>query len=164
MEGYIPHFKVTTWNLIDNLSGIQLLQAPSGPWRTRHLRLRSHVLRERISRKLWDIEHVPGKDLCADLLTKSITQVPSWRNFKEVVGMRDAVVMTPEPHVNRVVVKTLVSAAAAALGVVSAFCTEPHVRTASIVVLAALSFFSRNLDQTASSQSTTPVKSNGSKL
>ena len=30
----------------DNLSGIQLLLAPDGPWRTRHLRLRSFVLRE----------------------------------------------------------------------------------------------------------------------
>ena len=36
----------------DNLSGLQLLHAPSGPWRTRHLRLRSHVLRERLQMKL----------------------------------------------------------------------------------------------------------------
>ena len=33
----------------DNLSGIQLLLAPDGPWRTRHLRLRSFVLRERLA-------------------------------------------------------------------------------------------------------------------
>ena len=26
-----------------------------------------HVLRERIHRKLWEIEHGPGKELCCDL-------------------------------------------------------------------------------------------------
>ena len=46
----------------DNLSGLQLLHAPSGPWRTRHLRLRSHVLRERLQMKLWHAEHIPGAD------------------------------------------------------------------------------------------------------
>ena len=53
----------------DNLSGLQLPRVSSGPWRTRHLRLRSHVLRERLQMKLWHAEHIPGADLCADLLT-----------------------------------------------------------------------------------------------
>ena len=74
----------------DNQSGIQLLQAPSGPWRTRHLRLRSNVLRERLQHRLWQVEHVPGCDLMVDLLTKAITALNSWEKFYEKVGMVNA--------------------------------------------------------------------------
>ena len=42
----------------DNLSAGQLIKAPNGPWRTRHLRLRSFVLRERVRAQLWEVEHV----------------------------------------------------------------------------------------------------------
>ena len=70
----------------DNQSGIQLLQAPSGPWRTRHLRLRSNVLRERLQERLWQVEHVPGNDLMVDLLTKAITLVSSWEKFYDKAG------------------------------------------------------------------------------
>ena len=48
----------------DNLSGLQLLSSPDGPWRTRHLRLRSFVLRERIANRDWEVEHIPGAELC----------------------------------------------------------------------------------------------------
>lgn len=49
----------------DNLSGIQLLLSLDGPWRKRHLRLRSYVP--------WlprngEFENTPGAQLCADLL------------------------------------------------------------------------------------------------
>ena len=74
----------------DNQSGIQLLQAPSGPWRTRHLRLRSNVLRERLQHRLRQVEHVPGCDLMVDLLTKAITALNSWEKFYEKVGMVNA--------------------------------------------------------------------------
>ena len=73
----------------DNQSGLQLLQAPSGPWRTRHLRLRSNVLRERLQQKLWQVEHVPGAGLMVDLLTKAITVVKTWEGFYEAVGLRN---------------------------------------------------------------------------
>ena len=39
----------------DNMSGLRLLESPDGPWRTRHLRLRSYVLRERVRWGLADI-------------------------------------------------------------------------------------------------------------
>ena len=71
----------------DNQSGLQLLQAPSGPWRTRHLRLRSNVLRERLQQKLWQVGHVPGSKLMVDLLTKAITLVKTWENFYESAGL-----------------------------------------------------------------------------
>ena len=71
----------------DNLSGLQLLVAPDGPWRTRHLRLRSYVLRERIATGDWIAEHVPGAQLVVDLLTKPIVVAASWMDFRRAVGL-----------------------------------------------------------------------------
>ena len=71
----------------DNLSGLQLLVAPDGPWRTRHLRLRSYVLRERIASGAWVAEHVPGTQLSADLLTKPIVVTASWVDFRRAIGL-----------------------------------------------------------------------------
>ena len=71
----------------DNLSGLQLLVAPDGPWRTRHLRLRSYVLRERISTGDWLAEHVPGAQLSVDLLTKPIVVAASWMDFRRSIGL-----------------------------------------------------------------------------
>ena len=71
----------------DNLSGIQLLLAPDGPWRTRHLRLRSFVLRERLASREWHVEHVPGAELAADLLTKPVVLLNSWESFRRTLGL-----------------------------------------------------------------------------
>ena len=71
----------------DNLSGIQLLLAPDGPWRTRHLRLRSFVLRERLASREWHVEHVPGAELAADLLTKPVVLMTSWESFRRTLGL-----------------------------------------------------------------------------
>ena len=73
----------------DNLSGLQLLVAPDGPWRTRHLRLRSYVLRERISAGDWVAEHVPGAQLSVDLLTKPIVVTASWGDFRRAIGLME---------------------------------------------------------------------------
>ena len=135
----------------DNMSGLQLLQAPSGPWRTRHLRLGSHALRERLRHHLWDVEHVPGVELCADLLTKSITQQSSWESFRRAVGLRMTVSGTEEPAVPSV--KKVAYAVMASLGLLAAVPgVECTVRVASLVGLAALAacgFF-----ETAEGQST----------
>ena len=71
----------------DNLSGIQLLLAPDGPWRTRHLRLRSFVLRERLASREWHVEHVPGAELAADLLTKPVVLLNHWESFRRTLGL-----------------------------------------------------------------------------
>jgi hypothetical protein len=70
----------------DNLSGIQLLLAPDGPWRTRHLRLRSFVLRERLAAREWQVQHIPGSELAADLLMKPVVLMASWEVFRRTVG------------------------------------------------------------------------------
>ena len=71
----------------DNQSSLRLLESPDGPWRTRHLRLRSFVLRERMKWGLWKGRHVPGAQLASDLLTKAVTSMPSWTKFYNFMSM-----------------------------------------------------------------------------
>ena len=137
----------------DNLSGLQLLQAPSGPWRTRHLRLRSHVLRERLKHHLWSVEHVPGAELCADLLTKSITQSQSWDAFRRSVGLRAAA--TPVPNeVSMSRARKVACAAMASLGLLAAVPgLGGAVKLASLLGLAAAATVAVNAFTTATGQS-----------
>ena len=140
----------------DNLSGLQLLHAPSGPWRTRHLRLRSHVLRERLQMKLWHAEHIPGADLCADLLTKAITVPRSWESFASTVGL---VPVKPDASAEDLALsrlKKLALGAAVALGLlVVAPGLGTAVRAASVCGLAALTAFAhKKCSKTADGQST----------
>ena len=73
----------------DNSSAIAILTKPDGPWRTRHLRLRSHVLKEKLmdSKGDWKIRHQKGTELIADFLTKPITVPSEWDRFVKCVGM-----------------------------------------------------------------------------
>ena len=71
----------------DSQSGIRILQSPDGPRRTRHLRLRSFVLRERIRTGCWRAKHEPGASLSVDLLTKSIVSPAAWSRFCEFTGL-----------------------------------------------------------------------------
>ena len=137
----------------DNLSGLQLLQAPSGPWRTRHLRLRSHVLRERLKHHLWSVEHVPGTELCADLLTKSITQSLSWDAFRRSVGLRAAETsVSNEVGTSRA--KKVACAAMASLGLLAAVPgLGGAVKLASLLGLAAAATVALNAFTTATGQS-----------
>ena len=124
----------------DNLSGLQLLQAPSGPWRTRHLRLRSHVLRERIANKLWSIEHVPGSELCADLLTKSIVLGRPWNDFFRVTGLQRSESGELGRSVGLTKLRMSALAAVGALGIALAVPTlSTAAKVASTVAIAALS-------------------------
>ena len=56
-------------------------------WRTRHLRLRSYVLRERLQWGLWKARHLPGSELASDLLTKPVTSPSAWQKFYDFMGM-----------------------------------------------------------------------------
>ena len=73
----------------DNSSAISILTKPDGPWRTRHLRLRSHGLREKLAsqRGDWKLRHQKGTELIADFLTKPITVPGEWKRFSKFLGM-----------------------------------------------------------------------------
>ena len=69
------------------MTGLRILQAPDGPWRTRRLRLRSFVTRERIQLRCWTTRHTPGAGLVADLLTTSISSLNPWDAFFKLFGV-----------------------------------------------------------------------------
>ncbi len=74
------HEKVLYGN---NASTISIIERPDGPWRTRHLRLRANCLKERLREQpeQWKLRHQKGSLLVADLLTKPVTQIATWRRF-----------------------------------------------------------------------------------
>ena len=73
----------------DNSSAISILTKPDGPWRTRHLRLRSHALKEKLanSKGDWKLRHQKGTELIADFLTKPITAPGEWNRFSRFMSM-----------------------------------------------------------------------------
>jgi hypothetical protein len=54
----------------DNQSTIFLVRNPTATFRTRHIALRLHFVREKVSRKVVDVVYCPTKLMIADLLTK----------------------------------------------------------------------------------------------
>lgn len=85
----------------DNSSAIAILTKPDGPWRTRHLRLRSHGLREKLSSDKgdWKLRHQRGTELIADFLTKPITVANEWDRFATFMSMSGRVEsMNVEDH------------------------------------------------------------------
>ena len=73
----------------DNSGAISILTKPDGPWRTRHLRLRSYALKEKLadSKGDWKLRHEKGAELIADFLTKPITVPGEWMRFAKFMGM-----------------------------------------------------------------------------
>ena len=56
----------------DNSAAISIVSGPPTSWRTRHLRLRSSALREKLEGGSWSLHHLAGEGLCADMLTKAL--------------------------------------------------------------------------------------------
>ncbi|CAE7605323.1 RE1 [Symbiodinium sp. KB8] len=58
---------------VDNAAAITLATAEGGSWKTRHLKVRHHALRERVEQKWVIVEYCPGDMQLADGLTKVLT-------------------------------------------------------------------------------------------
>ena len=88
----------------DSKSGIAVIASECGPWRTRHLRLRSSKLRELVQdpQQPWSIRHLPGQLLVADGLTK-VLQYQSFEKFRGQLRMQ--AMTSPEMEMNPVVKK-----------------------------------------------------------
>ena len=56
----------------DNSSAISIVSGPPTSWRSRHLRLRSQALRERVESGVWTVYHLSGLLMPADILTKAM--------------------------------------------------------------------------------------------
>eukprot|EP00438_Fugacium_kawagutii_P007098 Skav200526 [mRNA] locus=scaffold2291:63661:70974:+ [translate_table: standard] len=76
----------------DNMASISLGNGTSTSWRTRHLRIRSSVLKEATDEDLpeherWELLHLRGTDLVSDGLTKPL-QGQAFQRFREDLGLR----------------------------------------------------------------------------
>ena len=74
---------------LDNQSALALVHGQAGSWRTRHLRLRVHWLRERIASGEVQVIYEPGATQRADLGTKPFTR-ERLRQLVQQWGIRDA--------------------------------------------------------------------------
>ena len=70
----------------DSQSGMTILTAEGGSWRTRHLRMRSSYARQVILDGLWTLHHVPGEKMIADLGTKALA-APRVETVKKQLNM-----------------------------------------------------------------------------
>ena len=68
------HAEFTTHSALytDNSAALQLCTLDSGSWRTRHLRLRGHMIREAIERGEWTAAHLEAVYMPADIGTKPL--------------------------------------------------------------------------------------------
>ena len=82
----------------DNRAALVLCNQDTGPWRTRHLRLRAAKLREVLQcpDPAWRAEYMAGSELVADGLTKPL-QGQSFSKFVQRLGMT----LDEEPQVRR---------------------------------------------------------------
>ena len=75
----------------DNKAALVLCTGETGPWRTRHLRLRAAKLREAVQEGGgWKASHLRGDQLVADGLTKSL-QGQAHEKFLDQLSMRSSV-------------------------------------------------------------------------
>ena len=78
---------------LDNQSALALIHGQAGSWRTRHLRLRVHWLKERVTSGEIQVIYEPGITQRADLGTKPFTR-ERLRQLVQQWGTRDARPMT----------------------------------------------------------------------
>ncbi|CAE7429771.1 GIP [Symbiodinium necroappetens] len=70
----------------DNVSCVTLFSAPSGAWRTRHLRLKAKAFREQLEDEQYELRHLVGRWMLGDLCTKPL-QGQRLRELCQLLGM-----------------------------------------------------------------------------
>ena len=73
----------------DNVSCVTLFTAPSGAWRTRHLRLKAKAFREQLEDEQYELRHLVGRWMLGDLCTKPL-QGQRLRELCQLLGMQGA--------------------------------------------------------------------------
>ena len=73
---------------IDNRSAIALTKNPVFHGRSKHIHSRYHFIRECVERKLIEVEHVPGSEQKADILTKALGRI-KYKEMREMIGVQD---------------------------------------------------------------------------
>ncbi|XP_022570911.2 uncharacterized protein LOC106407057 [Brassica napus] len=78
--------KVVIW--LDNKSAIALTKNPVFHGRSKHIHKRYHFIRECIENELVDVQHIPGAEQKADILTKALGRI-KFKEMKDLVGVQD---------------------------------------------------------------------------
>lgn len=73
---------------IDNKSAIALTKNPVFHRRSKHIHKRFHFIRECIENDQLDVEHVPGKEQLADILTKALAKT-LFKEMREKICVQD---------------------------------------------------------------------------
>ena len=73
---------------LDNKSAIALTKNPVFHGRSKHIHKRYHFIRECIENEQVDVQHVPGAEQKADILTKALGRI-KFKEMKELVGVQD---------------------------------------------------------------------------
>ncbi|KAG7598736.1 Integrase catalytic core [Arabidopsis suecica] len=73
---------------IDNKSAIALTKNPVFHGRSKHIHRRYHFIRECVENGQIEVEHVPGSEQKADILTKALGRI-KFREMRDLVGVQD---------------------------------------------------------------------------
>ncbi|KAG7554412.1 Integrase catalytic core [Arabidopsis suecica] len=74
--------------LIDNKSAIALTKNPVFHGRSKHIHTRYHFIRECVEDGLVKVEHVPGEEQKADILTKALGRI-KFKEMRDLMGVQD---------------------------------------------------------------------------
>lgn len=73
---------------IDNKSAIALTKNPVFHGRSKHIHTRYHFIRECVENEQVNVEHVPGSEQKADILTKALGRV-KFKEMRSLIGVQD---------------------------------------------------------------------------
>ena len=73
---------------VDNKSAIALAKNPVLHRRSKHIHKRFHFIRECVERELIDVEHIPGTEQRADILTKALAR-NKFKEMREMIKVQD---------------------------------------------------------------------------
>ncbi|KAG7599586.1 Reverse transcriptase RNA-dependent DNA polymerase [Arabidopsis suecica] len=73
--------------LIDNKSAIALAKNPVFHGRSKHIHRRYHFIRECVENELIDVEHIPGDEQKADILTKALGRI-KFKEMRELISVQ----------------------------------------------------------------------------
>ena len=76
---------------IDNQSAISLTRNPVFHGRSKHIHTRYHFIRECVEKGLIEVQHVPGHEQKADILTKALGRI-KFKEMRDLIGVQDVVV------------------------------------------------------------------------
>ena len=73
---------------IDNKSAIALTKNPVFHGRSKHIHTRYHFIREYVENGQIEVEHVPGSEQKADILTKALGKI-KFKEMRDLIGVQD---------------------------------------------------------------------------